>query len=38
MTIPRLNKYSDLARNLSEKVEGKDATLRVATLVGARCI
>jgi hypothetical protein len=31
----QLSKYSAIARNLSGKVEGKDATLRVATLVGA---
>ena len=30
----QLNKYSTLARDLSGKVEGKNATLRTATLVG----
>lgn len=30
----QLSKYSAIARNLSVSVEGKDATLRVATLVG----
>jgi len=31
---PEMKKYSDLARDLSRNVEGKDDTLRVATLVG----